>query len=335
MAMKLLQKARVVSVQDETPRVRKITLKHALRETLRPFDAGSHVTVALPEGINRQYSLCGDPQDSSRYSLGILLEDHSRGGSRSMHALCPGDVVFVSYPANSFSLCSNAKHHVLLAGGIGVTPILSMAHTLSADGMSFEVHYGARSQADLGFLGTLQALCPPDRLHVYAEDLPNAKRPDLLALLQSLDSASHVYACGPAPMLAALDVVSKNLGFPTERIHKEQFAALKLTAGERQGEPFEIEITDTGEILSVAADQSALEALRHTGYTVPSSCEGGICGECRLDLVKGTAIHRDRVLSEEAKQTSFISCVSRGKGCIAIQLPPQSKVILTKINDVQ
>ncbi|MEO4042161.1 PDR/VanB family oxidoreductase [Hoeflea sp. CAU 1731] len=332
MAMKLFQKARVVSACIETPRVRKIVLEHALRKTLQPFDPGAHITVALPDNIRRQYSLCGDPKDQSHYCLGVLLEDLSRGGSRAMHALRPGDTVFVSYPANSFALCSDAEHHVFLAGGIGVTPILSMLFKLSSERASYEVHYGARSRTELGFLDTLEALCPANGLHVYSEDQPTAQRPDFQKILNGLGARSHVYICGPAPMLAALRSAANDVGVPCQQIHTEQFAA--LAANERRGEPFEMEVADTGETLPVGADQSALEVLRSAGYSIPSSCEGGICGECRIDLLGGAAIHRDRVLSDDERQTSFISCISRATGRISIQLPPQPKIIKKKEKSV-
>jgi vanillate O-demethylase ferredoxin subunit len=321
--MQLLQKARVVSVRNETPRVREVVLEHALRDRFQPFKAGSYITVALPGGINRQYSLCGDPRDTRRYRLGVLLTEDSRGGSRAIHALKPGDTLFVSYPGNSFGLSDAADHHVLLAGGIGITPILSMASVLAANGSSFEVHYGARSSADLGFLAELSALCPQRQLHCYTEGSGTAPRPDFIDILGSAPPKTHIYACGPAPMLEALMCAADTIGFPVERIHKEQFAALSV--GQIHGEPFEIEIAGSGEVIPVGAEQTALGVLRATGHVVPSSCEGGICGECRVGLVAGTAIHQDKVLSDDEARSEFICCVSRAKGRVTLQLPPQPK----------
>lgn len=272
MSMKLLQKTRVVETRVLTPRVRELVLEHQLRDQLQPFEAGAHVTLPLPGGKNRQYSLCGDPQDPSRYRLGVLLSDTSQGGSRAVHDLSVGDTLFVSYPGNSFALAADAGRVVLLAGGIGVPPILSMAQALAASDTPFEVHYGARSMADLVFADELRTLCPRGAVHFYAEDDPVHPRPGIAGLLAGITAGDHLYACGPSPMLDALMAQSKRAGLGPDQVHIEQFGA--VAHGERQGDPFDIDIVGEPEPVTVSAHQSALEALRDAGHIVPSSCEG-------------------------------------------------------------
>jgi vanillate O-demethylase ferredoxin subunit len=321
--MKLLQKTRVVQTRSRSPRIREVVLEHQLRDGLQPFDAGAHVTLALPGGINRQYSLCSDPADSNRYRLGVLLTETTRGGSRAVHDLVVGDTLFVSYPGNSFPLIDNAEHVVFLAGGIGITPILSMVYALAAAGKPFEIHYGARSKDDLVFLDELKALCPGGALHLYVDDGPNGTRPDIATILQRMEKGHHLHACGPAPMLNALLETADKLECNPEQIHVEQFGAVAV--GDRQGDPFEIELVGEDAIVSVSPHQSALEALRLAGHIVPSSCEGGICGECRLKFIDGNAVHRDKVLSDDERKTEFICCVSRAQGRVKLELPPQPK----------
>jgi len=321
--MKLLQKTRVVQTRYRSPRIREVVLEHQLRDCLQPFEAGAHVTLALSGGINRQYSLCSDPANNTQYRLGVLLTETTRGGSRAVHDLAVGDTLFVSYPGNSFPLVKDATRVVLLAGGIGITPILSMAYTLAAVGTPFEIHYGARSKDDLVFVDELKALCPEDALHLHVDDGPNGTRPDIATILQRMEQGHHLHACGPAPMLNALLETADKLECNPEQIHVEQFGAVAV--GDRQGDPFEIELVDDDIIVFVSPHQSALEALRDAGHIVPSSCEGGICGECRLKFIDGNAIHRDKVLSDDERKTEFICCVSRAEGRIKLELPPQPK----------
>ncbi|WP_114388767.1 PDR/VanB family oxidoreductase [Notoacmeibacter marinus] len=318
MAMKLLQKTVVEAVSRETDRVRAVTLRHAYRPQLQSFEAGAHVTVQLPNGIRRPYSLCSDPADSVTYRIGVLLEAGSRGGGIGVHALRPGDELFVTYPANQFQLTAEPGHSVLIAGGIGITPILAMIYECVRNERSFELHYCGRTLQDMAFLEEIRTLCPADRLFLYADEDPTApRRLDFEELLTGMSETTHAYCCGPAGMLEAYQRTAVSLAISAERIHFEQFSAL-AASDNRFGPAFQIEISKTGETFEVSEQQTALEALHEHGIDVPFSCEGGICGECRTELLSGDVDHRDKVLGEDERQRAFMPCVSRGRGRIVI-----------------
>ena len=320
MAMKLLQKAEVVSVEQLTPRIRSVTLKHALRPRFQSFEAGAHITVHLPNGLRRPYSLCGDPADPSRYRLGVLLEEDSRGGSSGIHQLAPGQHLYLSYPANSFNLSSEARHHVLVAGGIGITPILAMALRLNTLGASFELHYYGRGLEHMAFVPELRACCPEGALHLHPDDQPAMALP-LSDLLSEPATGTHVYCCGPQGMLQAFKTASSD--FPDTHVHLEQFGSV-VTAGQRLGDAFELEIANTGEVLQVGEYQTAIDVLRERQILVDYSCEGGICGECRQELVAGDVDHRDSYLKPEDRSHSVMLCMARAKGRMVVRLPKNS-----------
>ena len=320
MAKKLLMKVRVDHINDETDRVRSIILKHATRTTLQPFDAGAYVTALLQDGTRRQYSISNCPSNISSYRLGVLLSPDSRGGSKAMHALQTGDNIFISYPANTFGLCESAQKHILIAGGIGVTPILSMAHALARENKPFEFHYCGRTSADLAFLDEIKSLCPEGDLHLYLGQAEiNPRRLNLQDLLRDLPGGAHVYCCGPNRMIEGLEKARINAHISEDRVHSEKFPALDSST-ERFGEPFEIEIEGESDVVCVTENQSALQALREHGHIVSSSCEGGICGECKINLISGEAVHRDAALKSDEQASCFITCVSRGKGRIVVTL---------------
>lgn len=320
MAMKLLQKAVVDNVEHLTPRIRAVTLKHALRARFQPFQAGAHVTVHLPDGLRRPYSLCGDPGDPTRYRLGVLLEESSRGGSRGIHRLEKGQTLFVSYPANSFALSDSARHHVLVAGGIGITPILSMALSLRAAGASFEVHYYGRGIEHMAFVPEVRDACPKGALHLHPDNQPARALP-LNDLLSAPAAGTHVYCCGPEGMLQAFK--SASAAFPETHVHLEQFGSA-AAAGQRLGDAFELEIANTGEVLQVGEHQTAIDVLRERQIMVDYSCEGGICGECRQELVAGDVDHRDSYLKPEERAHAVMLCMARAKGRMTVRLPKNS-----------
>lgn len=287
-----------------------LLLEPADGTALPPFAAGAHVDVELPGGLVRQYSLCNAPGDPGRYELGVLLDRQGRGGSRAVHErLAAGQAIRISRPRNLFPLVP-AVHSVLMAGGIGITPILAMAEQLAADRASFELHYFVRSPERAAFVDRLSAPRFADRcrLHVGDRIPPSFDAP---ALFDAPRAGHHLYVCGPNAFMDAVLDGARAGGWPDDRLHSERFAAAPLPAGGDR--PFEIEVEGSGAIVAVAAGQSAAEALAAAGIRIPLSCEQGICGTCLTTVVGGVPDHRDSYLSdaERAANDCFTPCCSR------------------------
>lgn len=318
MAKKLLLKMRVADIRDESGRIRSFILVHQTRPDLPPFEAGAHVTVLLPNGMRRPYSLCSDPADSSRYRLAVLREDHGLGGSLAMHELRPGDRIFVSHPDNHFQLAPDAAFHLLVAGGIGITPILAMVYTLKAAGARFRLHYCARQRSDMAFAEELLRLCEPGEI-VLHESGRTGGRFDVVATLAQAPAGTHVYCCGPQRLIDAVVAAGRDAELADEAIHVERFEGMPADE-RRRGEAFQIEIKSTGEVFDVPADKSVLEVLRGNGIFVDSVCEGGVCGNCRVNYVAGEPIHRDLALRVEERAHTLLVCVSRATTRLVLDL---------------
>lgn len=318
MARKLLLKMQVADIRAESDRVRSFTLVHQTRPELPPFEAGAHVTVLLGNGMRRPYSLCSDPADTSHYRLGVQRDDHGLGGSRAMHDLRPGDKIFVSYPANHFPLAPNAGFHLLIAGGIGITPMLAMVHALKAAGARFRLHYCARQRADMAFVEDLRQLCGPDEIALHDSGAPGG-RLDIAETLAQAPTGSHVYCCGPQRLMDAVTAAARHAGLDDNAIHIEHFEGVPADQRQR-GEPFQIEIKSTGQVLDVPGNKSALEVLRENGLIVDAACEGGVCGTCRVSYVAGEPIHRDLALRVEERVHTLLVCVSRATGKLVLDL---------------
>ena len=281
-------------------------------QALPPFEAGSHVDLHLPNGLVRSYSLLNDPAEKGRYCLGILLDRASRGGSRAVHeVLRVGSQLQISAPRNNFALDEQARHSVLIAGGIGITPMLSMAHRLMTLDASFELHYLARSRESAAFLDVLKAF--GDRVSLRFDDEQGGP-PDLAALLgkHAPDAATHFYACGPAVMLDAFEQQCQRLGHGN--IHVERFAAVAVAAAADARKEFVVELKKSGKRISVASGQELLQVLIDAGAPVEFSCREGVCGSCETRVLAGEPDHRDSVLSpkERAANNAMMVCVS---GC--------------------
>lgn len=263
---------------------------------------GAHLDLHLG-GHVRQYSLCGDPDDATTYRLGVLHEPSSRGGSRHVHTtLRPGHTVRATGPRNHFPL-EPASSYVFLAGGIGITPILAMARRADHDGIPYRLVHGGRSRATMAFGAELA------RLTGEVSRVPQDEQghPDLAAALRDLPADALVYACGPEPLLKAVEEAC-----PAGRLRVERFAA---PAAPRTGDDtaFEVECRASGVTLTVDADTSVLEAAERAGLPVTSSCRDGICGSCETRVLAGTPDHRDFLLSEaeRAGGETMMLCVSR------------------------
>ncbi len=276
------------------------------------FEAGSHIDLHLPSGTVRSYSLLNDPAERGRYVLGVLNDKASRGGSRWIHEhLRVGSTLKISAPRNNFALHEEAARSVLVAGGIGVTPILSMARRLTTLGKPFEVLYFARSRQAAAFTTELEALGAPITWHFDDE---RGGPPDLKALLAArAGEGTHYYACGPTPMLDAFEQHCAALGFG-ERAHIERFAAVEVAAAADAKASYTVELRQSGKTITVTAEGSLLEAIRAAGIDPPTSCEDGICGACETKVLEGLPDHRDSVLSKAEREANkaMMICVS---GC--------------------
>lgn len=286
---------------------------------LPAFTAGAHVDVHLPGGLVRQYSLCNAPGERHRYLIAVLREPDSRGGSAAMHEhVQEGDRLTISEPRNQFPLAEDAGRTLLLAGGIGITPLLAMAERLAQLGADFELHYCARSLERMAFRGRLLESPYADRVHLHLDDGEQAQRfrPD--AVLSQPEPDSRLYVCGPSGFMDYVIGAARERGWPEERIHREYFTAEPDTGGEE----FRIQIASTGQILDVPEDKTVVQVLEEAGIPIMTSCEQGICGTCLTPVLEGELDHRDLFLTEEerAEGKLFTPCCSRGKGLVVLDL---------------
>jgi vanillate O-demethylase ferredoxin subunit len=314
----LLQKTVIVGLRDETPRIRSFTVRHASKPSLPAFTPGAHVAVETPNGLLRHYSLCSDPADPTSWRMAVLREDAGSGGSRSMHELLNvGDVLYVTRPRNYFPLEDLVGRLLLLAAGVGVTPILAMLHELERRGADYEFHYCARSRAEAAFINEIEGLCGVGRLHLHFDGGDPSAGLQLADLLSSQGSFAGLYACGPKPFLDA--IVDGSTNWPADRVRFERFSALpKELVG--KGEPFEIRVRSTDQVLQVGSGETALSVLRDAGLVVRSECEAGICGSCRVRFLAGEVIHMDAALKTSERSDTMIACVSRARGQVLLDI---------------
>lgn len=308
----------VAEVGELTPLIRRLVLRDAQGALLPPFAAGAHIRteVPLPGGRTdwRHYSLVrrlGDSQAPALYEIAVRLEEGGRGGSAFMHRLKVGDSLWIEGPRNDFALSPGAPRVLLVAGGIGVTPLMSMAAELKARGTPVRMVYAGRSRAQLAYLQELQGLLG-DALRVHADD--EAGQPlDVAALLDACGADEQVYVCGPKPLLDAVLARAQALGWPQDRVRFELFGAAPAAAGDRG---FEVVLAQSGARYRVAPDQSILDCLIDRGCDPLYDCKRGECGVCAVPVLDGEIDHRDYVLtaSEKAAGNVIHICVSRARG---------------------
>ena len=280
-----------------------------------PFEAGSHIDLHLPNGLVRSYSLLNSPSDQGRYVVGILRDRSSRGGSQYVHEqLRVGMQLSISSPRNNFQLDPNARHSVLVAGGIGITPIYCMFRQLLALGKSAELIYCARTRQEAAWVQDLSEL---DAKVVYHFNDEKGVPPNLSAYLADQHRDTHFYCCGPTPMLDAFENTCESLGYPNA--HIERFAATELPPSEDAQSRYSVELKKTGKTLSIEPGLSLLDALLEAGCDIEYSCREGVCGSCETRVLEGDIDHRDGVLTkaERATNTSMMVCVS---GCKSARL---------------
>ncbi len=283
---------------------------------LPAFTPGAHVSVKAPNGLLRKYSLCNDPAERDRYLIAVKRETAGRGGSASMaDDVKAGSTLPVSAPRNDFPLAPSPAGYILIAGGIGITPILSMARHLKATGGKFKLYYLTRSPETTAFRDELTAPQFRGLVTIHHDGGDPAKALDLWPVLEK--PRGHVYCCGPRPLMDAVRDMTGH--WTSAAVHFEAFQeAVKSTTEDRE---FKVRIMPSGASVDVPAGTSILEALRAAGNIVPFSCESGTCGSCKTKLVSGDVDHRDLVLAEHEKAANIMVCVSRARsGDIEIEL---------------
>ena len=281
---------------------------------LPAFSAGSHVDVHLPGGLTRPYSLCNDPKETHRYLIGVLRDPASRGGSTAMHdEVQEGQALQISAPKNHFPLAHDARRSLLLAGGIGVTPILCMAERLAITGADFEMHYCTRSPERTAFRERIAASGFGDQVHFHFDDGAAEQKLDLAALLAAPQNGVHLYVCGPKGFMDAVLGTARAQGWPESQLHYEFFAA--DIAKSESDASFEIKLASSGRIVMVPRDKTVTQALAEAGVDILVSCEQGVCGTCLTRVLEGVPDHKDSYLTpeEQAANDQFLPCCSRAK----------------------
>ncbi|PHP65966.1 ferredoxin [Zhengella mangrovi] len=299
---------KVASRRMLTPTIAEFTLVAADGAALPDYEPGAHVTVQTPSGAMRRYSLVGPGEDPESYVLAVKLEAESRGGSRSMHdEAVEGTELVVEPPENEFPL-KQANKYLLIAGGIGVTPIYAMARKLDEDGKSFSIIYCTRSAEEAAYLEEMRAAFG-SRLTVHHDDGDPDKVYDFWDHFAE-PQAMHVYCCGPKPLMEEIKAISGH--WPEGRVNFEDFKPVEVVRADDAA--FEVELARSGRTLTVPADRTIIETLREAGFATVSSCESGTCGTCKTRLVSGAVDHRDMVLMDEEKDDFIMICVSRSEG---------------------
>jgi ferredoxin-NADP reductase len=302
-------KVKVISVEQVAPMIREFTLA-AVSNELYPFSPGAHVVVEMEDKNNiyrNAYSLLSDPLDTSAYKIAVRLQDKSRGGSIFMHEqVCVGDELLISPPSNLFSPHWNAKKHLLLAGGVGITPFMSYLPEMQRRGSQLELHYMFHS-AQTGAYQDILKQKLGDKFFSYDSDL--GKRLELKNLIDRQPLGTHIYICGPLSLIDGTKNIVEEMGIPLSMVHYEEFSAPK------PGKPFLIVIKKSGQTVPVSSKQSMLEALESAKLPVSSLCRGGVCGQCACSVVEGDIEHRDSFLSADEKALGKVvmPCVSRAQ----------------------
>jgi len=319
MAEPVLQ-LKVIRVVHLTPDVAAFWLAHPEGLPLPPFAAGAHIDVHLSDDMIRQYSLCNHATDSDHYLIAVKCEPNSRGGSKAMHDIDVGSLLTIGSPRNGFPIFDEANFHLLLAGGIGITPLLSMAHHLQHNDKSFKLEYFGRSvestpfheliSDELGSHASFNIGLKPDEVHER-----------LTTIFGDRPEGAHVYICGPSAFISmATEIASQN--WPAECVHLEHFSPQPIV-GQSENRPFRVTLAQSNQQFDIPADKSILDVLRENRIPCDSSCREGTCGSCMVAVLEGEVEHRDSYLSASEKEHGEVMmiCVSRTKvGDLTIDL---------------
>ena len=290
-----------------SPRVTRFRFEHPEGRPLPLFSGGAHVMVEMQDGdiLRRNaYSLISDPEDGSGYEIAVQREDQGRGGSLFMHEKArPGDLMRVGLPVNLFALNLTARKHLLIAGGVGITPFIAQTRELQRLGLPYELHYAVRARDELAALPLL-----PEGVHVHVS--AEGSRLDLGAMLSAQPLGTHLYVCASDRMISTVLDSALALGWPRDALHSEEFLA------PAPGEPFQVFCARSHKTLTVGTHESLLEALENAGIDAPWLCRGGACGQCETDVIAcdGTIEHHDHWLEPEERARKIMPCVSRFRG---------------------
>ena len=300
--------ARITKVEALADSITKYEFQPVAGGDLPAWTAGAHLDIVVAPDYLRQYSMSGDPADRSKYQIGVLREDAGRGGSKLLHRIfSEGRVVFISKPINHFPLDADATKSILMGGGIGITPMIAMAHELHAAGRDFVLHYSGRSRTTMGYLDDIAGFAWADRVQLHITDEGN--RCDLTRTLADYQTGWHVYTCGADRYMTSVMEAAENAGFPEEARHLEYFNVPEQP--DYVNHDFTLRLTKSGKDLLIPADKTATDVLLENGVRVDVKCADGICGVCKCGLVSGEVDHRDFVLSKAQRKTGIILCQSR------------------------
>ncbi|ARC35235.1 oxidoreductase (plasmid) [Paracoccus yeei] len=290
-----------------SPRITRFRFERPDGGPLPLFSGGAHVMVEMQDGdiLRRNaYSLISDPEDGSGYEIAVQREDQGRGGSLFMHEQArPGMVMRIGSPVNLFGLNLMARKHLLIAGGVGITPFIAQTRELQRLGLPYELHYAVRARDELAALPLL-----PEGVHVHVS--AEGSRMDLGAMLSAQPLGTHLYACASDRMISTVLDTAQSLGWPKDALHSEEFLA------PAPGEPFQVFCARSHKTLTVGAHESLLEALENAGIDAPWLCRGGACGQCETDVIAcdGTIEHHDHWLEPSERDRKIMPCVSRFRG---------------------
>ncbi|MGB7287441.1 MAG: PDR/VanB family oxidoreductase [Salaquimonas sp.] len=304
---------KVVEVVKVNSLVKRFRFEPIDRQQMPPFSGGAHTVVEMQDKGTRRlnpYSLMSDPSDLSGYEISVRRDDVGRGGSLYLHKkVRAGMEMVISNPVNLFALDLRAKKHLLIAGGIGITPFLAQMKQLAASNSHFELHYSVRTASLGSYVKELKAQYP-NNVHIYHDDKKQAI--DLGHLLDGQPLGTHLYVCGPKGMIDWVRGGAKDAGWPREAIHSEEFLAPE------SGKPFEVKLAASNKTIKVGEHQSLLEAIEAAGVDAPYLCRGGACGQCETNVLnyQGKFIHNDHWLTddEHASHKKIMPCVSRFEG---------------------
>jgi vanillate O-demethylase ferredoxin subunit len=309
---------KVTSKTAEALDIVSIELAGADGTALPPFGAGAHIDVHLPGGLVRQYSLCNNFPAPGRYLIGVLRDPASRGGSAAVHDLLQvGTLLQISEPKNHFVL-TPARHILLFAGGIGVTPILCMAERLAQSDAGFGMHYCSRSPERTAFHARIEASAFAGQVQFHFDSGAAAQKLDMAAVLAAADPATHLYVCGPGGFIEHVIDSARRAGWPAAQLHVEYFGAQPQDHGGDSA--FEVKLASSGKVISVPAGKTVVAALAAHGIELPVSCEQGVCGTCITRVLEGLPDHRDKYFTEEelARNDQFTACCSRSKSALLV-----------------
>jgi len=305
----------IAKVEEIAEGIKSFELRPENGQTLPRFTAGAHIDVMVQEGLIRQYSLHNAPSTEGFYQIAVKKEIDGRGGSKAIHEyFSEGKSIKISKPRNNFQLRDLSQHTILVAGGIGITPIMAMAKELHEQPRSFELHICARNQAALPFGKDLDALPFAKNIHIHLDDGDDAQKFDPAKIMGAGDISKKLFVCGPTAFMSWIMDTARDNGWADENMISETFVARTIET--RENKPFEVVLKKSGKTFQVGADEFLIDVLNHNNCGIPCSCTQGICGSCITPVAEGEVDHRDAILTDQERidNDKMCVCVGRAKG---------------------